>query len=251
MPAVEAFGLSDVGRVRSRNEDSYALVEEQGLFVVADGMGGHGNGDVASQIAVGAIVEKYRQSAGEVGSDGELAVAERLQSAFAHAHERIREAGDRDGALRGMGTTVIAIVIDGEAAIIGHVGDSRAYALRGSTLTQLTEDHSWVHEQVAAGHLSVAQARDHPFKSVVTRALGGEQAVEVDLRRVRLQPGDLLVLCSDGLTTMLTDEEIGRLLSAGGGVEERSTRLVAAANERGGADNITVILLAVRGEGDD
>ncbi len=243
MRAVVAFGVSDVGRVRARNEDSYALVEDAGLFVVADGMGGHGNGDIASRIAVAAVLDEYRRHPTE--SQGELAVAERLQSAFAQAHEQIRAAGDRDTSLRGMGTTVIAVVIDEDSAVIGHVGDSRAYALRGGTLKQLTEDHSWVHEQVAAGYLSAAQAREHPFKSVVTRALGGEQDVEVDLRRVRLQPGDLLFLCSDGLTTMLTDEEIAQLLAEGGEPDAMSSRLVAAANERGGADNITVVLLAI------
>lgn len=243
MRPVVAFGLSDVGRVRARNEDSYALVEDAGLFVVADGMGGHGNGDIASQIAVAALLEEYQRHAAD--GEGELAVAEKLQSAFARAHRQIRAAGDQDRSLRGMGTTVIAVVVDDESAVIGHVGDSRAYALRGSTLTQLTEDHSWVHEQVTAGYLSAAQAREHPFKSVVTRALGGEQDVEVDLRRVQLQSGDLLVLCSDGLTTMLTDEEITQVLAEAGDIHEKSERLVAAANERGGADNITVVLLAI------
>jgi protein phosphatase len=235
--------------VRARNEDSYALVEDEGLFVVADGMGGHGNGDIASRIAVAAVLEEYKRHPAE--GAGELAVAEKLQSAFAHAHEQIRVAGDQDGSLRGMGTTVIAVVVDGRSAVIGHVGDSRAYVLRGNTLTQLTEDHSWVYEQVAAGYLSAAQAREHPFKSVVTRALGGEQDVEVDLRRVRLQPGDLLILCSDGLTTMLTDEEIAEVLTGAGDIDEKSERLVAAANDSGGADNITVVLLAVEPHEED
>ncbi len=243
MLPLSAIGLSDVGRVRARNEDSYALVEDAGLFVVADGMGGHGNGDIASRIAVSAILETYEQH--PAGDTTELAVAERLQSAFTHAHEQIRAAGDQDGTLRGMGTTVIAVVVDEESAVIGHVGDSRAYALRGTTLTPLTEDHSRVHEQVAAGYLSAAQAREHPFKSVVTRALGGEQDAEVDLRRVKLQQDDLLVLCSDGLTTMLTDDEIAQILTGEGGIQEKSELLVSAANERGGADNITVVLLEI------
>jgi len=238
-----AFGLSDVGRVRSRNEDSYAVVENEHLAVVADGMGGHGNGDIASRIAVDAVCEVYT---GPVDGEGdEFAVAERLQKAFAHAHERIRAAGEEDNSLRGMGTTLIAAVIEDGSAVIGHVGDSRAYALRGSTLTQLTEDHSWVREQVVAGHLSVDQAREHPFKSVVTRALGGEHAVKVDLRRVRLQDGDVLLLCSDGLTTMLTDEEIAELLNQGGSINEMTKRLVDAANKLGGADNITVVMVTV------
>jgi protein phosphatase len=242
MTPIEACGLSDIGRVRSRNEDSYAVVAEEHLAVVADGMGGHGNGDVASKIAVEAVREAYVNLAGS--SREELAIAERLQRAVALAHERIRMAGNEDSSLRGMGTTLIAAVIEGEYAVIGHVGDSRAYALRGGTLTQLTEDHSWVREQVAAGYLSPDQAREHPFKSVVTRALGGDHPVEVDLRRVQLQPEDLLVLCSDGLTTMLTDEEIKALLVEGGSMREMAQRLVNAANELGGADNITVVLMA-------
>ncbi|MCZ6727900.1 MAG: Stp1/IreP family PP2C-type Ser/Thr phosphatase [Acidobacteria bacterium] len=240
---LEACGRSDIGKVRSRNEDSYAVLRDQHLLVVADGMGGHGNGDVASQIAVEAVQEKYLGTEGE--AEGELAIAERLQRAFSHAHDRIRAAGDEDNSLRGMGTTMIAAVIEDKSAVIGHVGDSRAYALRGTTLTQLTEDHSWVHEQVAAGHLSADQARKHPFKSVVTRALGGEQPVEADLRRVRLQSGDLLILCSDGLTTMLTDDEIAAVLIEGGSIDEMSERLINAANEHGGADNTTVVLLAI------
>jgi protein phosphatase len=240
---LEACGRSDIGKVRSRNEDSYVVLRDQKLVVVADGMGGHGNGDVASQIAVEAVQEKYLGPDGEL--EGELAIAERLQRAFDHAHDRIRAAGDEDNSLRGMGTTLVAAVIEDKSAVIGHVGDSRAYALRGKTLTQLTEDHSWVHEQVAAGHLSADQARNHPFKSVVTRALGGELPVDVDLRRVRLQPGDLLILCSDGLTTMLTDDEIADVLTEGGSIDEMSQRLIDAANDRGGADNITVVLLTI------
>jgi protein phosphatase len=244
MSGIEAFGLSDIGRVRSRNEDCYALAQEDHLFVVADGMGGHGNGDIASQIAVEALKEKFAATSGGDG-EGDYVVAERLQRGFAHAHERIRRAGEEDSSLRGMGTTLIAAVVEDHSAVIGHVGDSRAYALRGSTLTQLTEDHSWVREQVAAGHLSADQAREHPFKSVVTRALGGEQEVDVDLRRVRLQAGDLLILCSDGLTTMLTDDEIAALLNEGGSTSAMTERLIVAANENGGADNITVVILAI------
>lgn len=241
MTRIEACGLSDVGKIRSRNEDSYAVVENEQLVVVADGMGGHGNGDVASRIAVAALRERYTGLAGE--SDDELAIGDRLQRAFAHAHEGIRAAGREDSSLRGMGTTLVVAVIEDGAATIGHVGDSRAYALRDGTLIQLTEDHSWVREQVAAGHLSPAQAREHPFKSVVTRALGGEQPVEAELTRVQLETGDLLILCSDGLTTMLTDEEIAALLVEGGSMSEMTQRLVNAANELGGADNITVVLI--------
>ena len=243
MSRLEAFGLTDVGRVRSRNEDAYVLMEDEHLAVVADGMGGHGNGDVASRIAVEAVQERY---SGARGRDGdEFAVAERLQNAFNHAHARIRAAGEEDNSLKGMGTTLIAAVVEDQSAVIGHVGDSRAYALRGSTLTPLTEDHSWVREQIAAGHLSADEAREHPYKSVVTRALGGDHEVKVDLRRVRLQEGDILLLCSDGLTTMMTDEEIAEILRRGGSLDEMSKRLVDSANNLGGADNITVVMMAV------
>ena len=146
-----------------------------------------------------------------------------------------------------MGTTTVVMLIDDSAAVVAHVGDSRAYRLRQGELELLTEDHSWVNEQVRAGFLSVDQARSHPLKNVVTRALGGEAGIQVDVDTVEVEPEDIYLLCSDGLTTMLRDEEIGARLRQVGesSVEEVCSRLVGDANARGGLDNITVVLLAV------
>lgn len=144
-----------------------------------------------------------------------------------------------------MGTTVVGLVVGNGAAVVAHVGDSRAYRLRGGELELVTDDHTWVNEQVKAGYLSQDQARTHPLKSVVTRAVGGDHEVEVDVRELELEAGDLFLLCSDGLTTMLRDEEIREHLTASDSLEECCQQLIAAANGHGGVDNITVVLLEV------
>lgn len=240
-----ACGLSDVGRSRNHNEDHFEIVDDGRLCVVADGMGGHGHGDLASRIAVDAILEHVRDSPGGVG---DKATRPRLlEEAINSAHRRLLERVAADDELLGMGTTAVVMLVDDAGAVVGHVGDSRAYRLRQGALEQLTDDHSWVNEQVRAGFLSVDQARSHPLKNVVTRALGGESGIQVDVDEIEVQPEDLYLLCSDGLTTMLRDEEIGDRLRQVGemSVEEVCNRLVGDANERGGLDNITVVLLAV------
>lgn len=230
---------------------------ERGLFLVADGMGGHGHGDVASKLAIDAIRFQMEQSflaweeADAVGDAAESAYAAAMESAFKAAHQRVVGAVAEDQTLVGMGTTVVGLVVGQEAAVIAHVGDSRAYRLRDGQLELVTEDHTWVHEQVKAGYLSADQARTHPLKSVVTRAVGGDHEVEVDVRELGIQDGDLFLLCSDGLTAMLQDEEIGEFIAAAGSLDERCQRLVAAANHQGGVDNITVILLEIKDESRD
>lgn len=241
-----ACGLSDVGRSRSHNEDHFEIVGDGRLCVVADGMGGHGHGDLASRIAVEAILEHVGDSVPARVEDP----ARRsglLEGAINNAHRRLLERVAADEELLGMGTTTVVILVDEGGAVVGHVGDSRAYRLRQGVLERLTEDHSWVNEQVRAGFLSEDQARSHPLKNVVTRALGGESGIQVDVGEVDVQPEDLYLLCSDGLTTMLRDEEIGERLRQVGEktVEEICSRLVGDANERGGLDNVTVVLLAV------
>jgi serine/threonine protein phosphatase PrpC len=173
-----------------------------------------------------------------------------LEMAVRRAHDNVLSAISKDGSLHGMGTTVVGLLLAGPTAAVAHVGDSRAYRLRDGRLDQLTQDHTWVHEQVVAGLLSNEQARSHPLKNVVTRALGGESEVVVDVREVQVQPGDFYLLCSDGLTGMLSDADIRDRLGSGRNLHEICRSLVNEANARGGLDNVTVVLLAVE-DGDD
>ena len=259
MLRLTACGRTDVGRARSHNEDCLAVEPEHGLFVVADGMGGHSHGEVASRVAVDAI-RRFVGQARDDDSTWPFAYDSRLErhsnvlkAAVELAHDQVLAAIDENGSLAGMGTTVVGCLVAHGTASIAHVGDSRAYRLRDGRLELLTQDHTWVNEQVVAGFLSEDQARDHPLRNVVTRALGGDVEVRVDVQEVALEPGDRLLLCSDGLTTMLEDREIARLLNGASDPSEVAgddpgcacERLVAEANRRGGLDNVTVILLDV------
>ena len=174
-----------------------------------------------------------------------------LKMAVRRAHDNVLTAISKDGSLHGMGTTVVGLLLSGPTAAVAHVGDSRAYRLRNGRLDLLTQDHTWVHEQVVAGLLSQEQARSHPLKNVVTRALGGESEVVVDVREVQVQPGDLYLLCSDGLTGMLSDADIRERLGSGRNLHEICRGLVNEANARGGLDNVTVVLLSVEDAGDE
>ncbi len=247
---VSAFGLTDVGRKRRHNEDAYLIDEERGLFVVADGMGGHSAGEVASRITVETIQE-YIAATGEehdsswpFGFNSRVSLeGNRLTTAVEKANEKVMRAVQNRPELKGMGTTVVAALFDDERATLVHVGDSRAYLFRDGELRRLTDDHSWVQEQVNAGILSEDEAKSHPLKNVVTRALGGAAHVSVDLIEVPLHGGDRFLLCSDGLTGMVTDEEIHDYFLGGPTPEVAVRHLVEQANERGGVDNITVIVI--------
>lgn len=245
---LEVYGLSDVGRARTHNEDSFTSVPELGLFVVADGLGGHRHGEVASRLAVESIrraIETARAATADDTSPPRHH-AETLRRAVERAHGQVLEAIDRDGTLVGMGTTVVAMWVRGGTAAIAHVGDSRAYRLRGRELVQLTEDHSWVREQVVEGHLSEAQAREHPLRNIVTQALGGFDPVTVEVIEEAMRPGEVYLLCSDGLTSMLDDAEIAACVAGAESLEERGRELIRRANERGGLDNVTVVLVRVQ-----
>jgi len=235
---VEACGLSDVGRSRDLNEDCYAVDKARGVFVVADGMGGHQHGEVASRLAVDVILETLSQPAAP--AEGPLTL---LPQAIRTAHRRVFEATIGNENLAGMGTTVVALAVSDGQATIAHVGDSRAYRYRQGLLERLTQDHSWVGEQVSAGLLSPQQARLHPLKNVITRALGGRDGLEVEVGQWELVADDLFLLCSDGLTGMLGDDEIGDCLSGAASLEQAGETLVRRANEHGGLDNITVVLV--------
>jgi protein phosphatase len=248
--AIRACGLSDVGRNRAVNEDSFAIEAQLGLYLVADGMGGHGHGDVASQLAV----ESVRGSLVRDGASARRRWSrrsssptsqQRLRTALTRANDRLLLAVEEKQSLTGMGTTLVALLVDGSRAVVAHVGDSRAYRLSAGKLELLTKDHTWVAEQVTAGNLSEEQARSHPFKSVVTRALGGDREVSVELTEVELIPGDLYLLCSDGLTGMVGDDRIHRRLADSPSPQEACRGLVYDANRGGGKDNITALVLAV------
>jgi len=244
---VKAAGLSDVGRTRAHNEDSFNIDLDHGFFLVADGMGGHGNGEVASSLTIEAASDFLRRGeieSLEVADKGtETSTSRTLRSAIEAGHDRVVRAVTEDEALAGMGTTVVGLMLGPSSVSVAHVGDSRAYLLRDGGLNLVTADHTWVHEQVRAGYLSQAQARTHPLKSVVTRAIGGEHDVDVEVQEIAVESGDLFLLCSDGLTTMLSDDEIRSLLLTDQDLEDRCAALVDQANACGGVDNITVVLL--------
>jgi PPM family protein phosphatase len=254
MLRARACGLSDVGVLRSHNEDCFEIDPEHQMFVVADGMGGHSHGEIAWRIAVQAIREYVANAGvadarGDTPLDGAIGSGNgRLKQAIRVAHDRVLKAIRQDGSLHGMGTTVVGLLLDEGKASVAHVGDSRAYRLRSGKLELLTQDHTWVNEQVVAGFLSEEQARVHPLKNVVTRALGGDSEIEIDVREWPVETGDLFLLCSDGLTTMLSDAEILERLRSSRRLEEACGRLVRDANARGGFDNISVVLLRIESD---
>lgn len=245
---------TDPGLRRTSNEDSFATRADLGLFVVADGMGGHVAGEVASRVAVEAIeafivdtaiTDKNRTW--PFPFDPSLSLeANRLKAAFRLANRRIASAIADSQDLRGMATTASAVLIGKAAASVGHVGDSRVYVLKDGRLSQITDDHSWVEEQVRAGTLTPTAARQHPWRNVVTRALSGGEDPEVDVVEVSPSPGERYLLCSDGLFGVVADDRIAAILGRGGTPLEAICRdLVDAANEAGGPDNTTALVLAI------
>ena len=232
---------TDVGVVRSGNEDAYLMGSERGLFVVADGMGGHAAGEVASEMATRLVAETFKPVKGM--SDDELMaqMVAAIRAANAAIFERTLQEQDK----RGMGTTATALALLPRRYLIGQVGDSRAYILRGNVLTQITKDHSYVQEQVDAGRLSPEEARVHPYANVITRCVGSSGDVVPDLYIGTLEAGDLLLLASDGLTGMVDDPDLQAILEEDGTLEDRVDRLIDEANRRGGLDNITVSLWQV------
>ncbi|MEP6592998.1 MAG: PP2C family serine/threonine-protein phosphatase [Acidobacteriota bacterium] len=245
---------TDPGLRRTSNEDSYATRADVGLFVVADGMGGHVAGEVASRVAVEAI-EAFVEETAVVDKnrtwpfpfDPSLSLeANRLKAAFRLANRRIASAIADSQDLRGMATTASAVLIGKASASVGHVGDSRVYVLKDGALSQITHDHSWVEEQVRAGTLTPTAARQHPWRNVVTRALSGGDDPEVDVVEVAPAPGERYLLCSDGLFGVVPDDRIAAILGETGVPLENICRgLIDAANEAGGPDNITALVLAI------
>jgi PPM family protein phosphatase len=232
--AVESICRSDTGRQRRENEDSAYAASP--LFVVADGMGGAQAGEVASRIAI----EVFQGGLDGAGSPEER-LAERVQTANRQIHQRSRTEAGREG----MGTTLTAAYVDDGQLAIAHVGDSRAYLFRDGQLTRLTQDHSLVDELVRRGKLTEEQAAEHPQRSIITRALGPEPDVEIDTFTYPVRAGDVLLLCSDGLTSMISEQDVTRVLASTEDLDEAAGVLIKEANDAGGRDNITVVLFRV------
>jgi protein phosphatase len=235
----DTAGATDTGHKRRRNEDAYVL--EPPLFAVADGMGGHQAGEVASRLAAAALREDVEPAGGP----------ERVEALIREANRRIWQASTEDVTASGMGTTVTVALVEDDLVTIGHVGDSRAYRIRDRQIEQLTDDHSLAAELERSGKLSAEEARMHPQRSVITRALGTEPDVEIDTFTVEGRPGDLYLLCSDGLSSMVEDAGILAVLeSRRGSLDAAARELVRAANRSGGEDNITVVCFELGGDED-
>ena len=245
---IASGGVSDVGRVRTNNEDCYKIVQPLNLFVLSDGMGGEVHGEIASAMAVETVVKHCRDADSNPAAQVIGAVqpywsarTKHLATAVHLANRTIFKAAEKNPDHRGMGATLTAAWIDGAKLSIAHVGDSRAYLLRSGSLLQLTRDHSLVAEQVRRGILTVAEAEESNMQSVLLRALGAQAAIEVDAEEHILFPRDVLLLCSDGLTRLVTEPEVAGTLQAETDPARAGEKLVALANERGGPDNITVL----------
>ncbi len=237
---LRSYALTDIGRKRQLNQDYIYLTENPvgtlpNLFIVADGMGGHKAGDYASDLAVETVVK-------EAGASLEKSPSRILGHAITIANRILRQRASENFALSGMGTTLVAATCIGRFLEVANVGDSRLYVI-GDEIVQITEDHSLVEEMVRMGGIGREEARNHPDKNIITRAIGARDDVEVDFFNLELQTGDMVLLCSDGLTNMVDDETICRILKNGKSLRDRVEELVRTANENGGRDNISVIVI--------
>ena len=232
---------TDTGIVRSGNEDNYLMLADRGVFIVADGMGGHAAGEVASEMAVRIIAKELGTLRGL--SDAEA--GDRIRHSIVNANQTIYERTLTEHDKRGMGTTTTALILMPRRYLIGQVGDSRAYLLRDGEFFQVTKDHSYVQEQVDLGLLTAEQARVHPYSNVITRCIGANSDVVPDVYYGSLRTGDVLLLASDGLTGMLEDEQLSTILRSDAEPQEMVDRMINEANRRGGLDNITAIVVRI------
>jgi protein phosphatase len=242
---LEAAAASDTGLVRQLNEDSFACLPDAALFVVCDGMGGAAAGEVASQLAVESIVEFYTHNTNQPAGDDYRPSTLRLRAAVDHANAVVYERAHRDQDHAGMGTTVVAAAIDDNVASVAHMGDSRAYLFQSGRFEALTRDHSLVEEEVQAGLLDREASRHAAHQNVLLRALGAEPQADVDVSEVPLQPGDYLLLCSDGLTRTVSEADMQDAIATLRDPQRICDRLIADANANGGPDNVTVIVVRV------
>jgi len=253
---VRGWVLSDVGRKRDHNEDSFLVSDELGLYAVADGMGGHLGGERASRMAVEILEREIAEARRKGVLDAPNAAPEpgaltpvgaAMKSATLTADTSIFEMARADAALSGMGTTLTAMLFHGHHLTLTHVGDSRAFLYRSGHARQLTEDHSWIQEQVRAGMLSAEEAKESRFRNIITRSVGFEPSVEPDIITLAVEPGDAFMICSDGLSNYVGTEEIGQVLTAQH-YSDAPRVFVDIANERGGEDNVTCLVVYVANE---
>ena len=241
------WGITHRGMVREENQDAFAvqtLAEDELLAVVCDGMGGARAGNIASTLAVETFLELF----GQLWNDKQVAYEQMLESAAAYANEVVHRRSATDEACLGMGTTMVAVLLDGSRAVILNEGDSRAYHITQEDITRVTRDHSLVEDLVLRGDLTPEQARTHPHKNLITRALGAEPQLHADLFVQEVKQGDFLLLCSDGLSNVVSDQEILYEVIHGGPADECCQRLLDIALKRGATDNVTVALIRC-GEG--
>ncbi len=241
MLQIYSFGQSDRGLKRSNNEDAFLVNPERGFFLVADGMGGAAAGEVASQIFADTAFEILTKKGGRSGQK----MHQLIQRVFGLANERILNHTKQNPQHRGMGCTAELLMLYDQNYLLGHVGDSRTYLLRQNQLRQLTRDHSVVQDQIDQGTITSAEAKIHPLRNIILRAVGDEESIAVDLVRGRTSPGDLFLLCSDGLTDMVENPSIQNILSLAIRLDQKSEKLVELAKSAGGHDNITVVLCEV------
>ncbi|MDR1805712.1 MAG: Stp1/IreP family PP2C-type Ser/Thr phosphatase [Clostridium sp.] len=234
---------TDAGKVRSQNQDAYAACElspTMGWAVVCDGMGGHSGGNVASEVAVSTVSEGLNRLLHSQSTGEELRRA--MGEVIDAANTRIYEMGEGNSELNGMGTTLVLCILREDSLLVAHAGDSRAYLLQEDGLKRLTSDHSYVQGLIERGEISEDEASSHPKKNLITRALGVFEKVEYDLAEYKIQRGDIILLCTDGLTNLCDDEELAQI-AADTGASELPDTLIALANERGGTDNITAVAI--------
>lgn len=246
---IEAAGNTHVGMKRNHNEDNYLVLPDEKLFCVADGMGGHSSGEIASKIAVDELAEFFKLTSHDVDATWPFKMDKarnydenRLATAIKLANVRIYERASADQKYKGMGTTIVSVHFASNQAYVAHVGDSRVYSFRGGQLKQVTEDHSLLNDYLKAKKLTPEEIEAFPHKNVIVRALGMKDTVQVDVSRFEPQEGDLFLLCSDGLSGMVTDAQIQEVLASTPELEQACSRLIELANAAGGNDNVTCIL---------
>lgn len=256
----QAAGLSDRGLKRAHNEDSLSVVPDLGLFLVADGMGGHSAGEVASRQAIETLVDYLRMSEDETARfappapNPKLSETEnRISTGVQLANRDVHKLAEDHNEFHGMGTTIVGLLIDpdGTKAGIAHVGDSRCYRIRDGKIEQMTLDHSWVSEQLQKKIITPEEAKNHRWKNVITRALGHRRDVEVDVQSVELQPNDIFLLCSDGLCGLVDDAALKRIMLSHADLDECVSNLIRAANEAGGHDNISIVVVRILPSADE
>jgi len=246
---VLTYGLSDIGLVRQNNEDVWAQVPELGFFILADGMGGHQAGEVAAREAVNYFCTIIKKTLSETkAEESTLEVLKDLvRRAIVHVNAHVFKMGRADLELRGMGTTLCSLLFHQTGLVFAHVGDSRIYRFRKDELLQLTKDHSLLRDLVDQGQINEFQADDFLYKNIITKAIGTEPRVDPTVETCEVQPNDLYLMCSDGLSDLLTSEEIEDIIATAPSLREASEALIASANEKGGRDNITVVISKIEG----